>query len=421
MQDPERIMFFSKSGVVTRSQFNANLGASRERLAAASIVCNLHQDRYLFALGLVAAVLNNCTTVLPPSLAPEAIRASIADAPHPIILSRKPEMNVYGTRLSLETTGTPSVKNADYTMEVQNRLTEIRAFSSGSTSQPKCNVKTWEMLIGGAGVTNQILQCLSDDPSEIALLGTTPRGHMYGLEATILTALGYGYITYQDTIFYPADLEAAIEVARNCGFSKLVLVTSPAHLRFLEPVILEAPEIICILSATAPLPYPLAKRLTTRSNLKVMEIYGSTETGSVALRETVLEEAWTPSTGFSVCENAQSYLVSAPHLPAPVPIEDDLKLRPDGRFTLLGRTGDMVNVRGKSSRLSALNAILSEVPELSDGLFLHAKRNDADQLAIAVVQNPDAKLAEDDLRAAIRKHLFAASGCGVCAKKDVGS
>ncbi|MFT6457064.1 AMP-binding protein [Pseudophaeobacter arcticus] len=406
MYPAERKLFFSKDGVVDQKQFVTDLAALRRRLQGAGSICNLFQDRYQFALGIVAGLLNRQAIILPPSLAPEAIRSSIADAPAPFILSDNPDHDALAARLPSEYGQSEQVESWDYAASLQDNPTEIRVYSSGSTKQPKCNVKTWKMLRGGAAITDKIIQDLDAQPTEVGLLGTTPHGHMYGLEATIFATLGFGHATYRDTIFYPADLEAAIEVARACGISKLVLITSPAHLRFLEAAILAAPEIICVLSATAPFPQTLAQKLAARENLKVMEIYGSTETGSMALRQTAFEEAWSLSAGFELKKAQATCLATAPHLPDPIALEDEIEQHPDGRFTLLGRAGDMVSVRGKRSQLAALNAILSEVAEISDGVFLHAKRGESDALAIAVVPHPGSSLSEAQIRSLVRRHLL---------------
>lgn len=399
-------LFFSKDGVVDQRRFAADLDQLRDQFDTATTICNLQQDRYLFSLGIVAALLNGQQSVLPPSLAPEAILTSIADAPSPVIFSQNPDLGNFNSRLMFESNHSEAKKPYNLTTALANNPTQIRVFSSGSTKTPKCNIKTWDMLRAGAGVTDQILRDLDVDPSQMALLGTTPPGHMYGLEATIFSALGFDYCAYRDTIFYPADLELAIEAAKKCGLGKLILVTSPAHIRFLEPAILAAPEIICILSATAPFPRATAARLSARDNLKVMEIYGSTETGSMAFRQTALEEAWTLSAGFDLQMVSRGHNASAPHLATSILLEDEVKLHPDGRFSLLGRTGDMVSIRGKKSRLSALNSILAENPDIADGLFLHIKGDNSDLLAVAVVAKPDPGLSEPELRGRVQRHLL---------------
>lgn len=167
-----------------------------------------------------------------------------------------------------------------------------------------------------------------------------------------------------------------------------------------------APEICCVLSATAPLPRAQAERLESRGGLKVIEIYGSTETGSLAVRRTAEESNWTPYAGFQLSCGGDDYLADAPHLPAAVPLSDEIDIFADGRFSLLGRTGDMISIRGKRSRVSALNSVLIEAPGISDGTFLHVKRDDSDFLAIVVVPSTDTEHALPELKRAIRTYLL---------------
>lgn len=407
MGSTENRLFFSRKGIVDRDLFAADLHTLRRLLMPASLVCNLQKDRYLFSLGIVAALLNNQTTVLPPSEAPESIVASMSGATDPVIFGGDPDNVSIARRVTFEGAETTSTNHQFFPSLLETTRAEIRVFTSGTTKKPECNVKTWKMLRGGAAITDQILRELDVDPSSLALIGSTPHRHMFGLEATIFATLGFGHCTFQDTVFFPADLEAAVAASRELGFSSLVLVTSPAHLRFLEPAILATPEICCVLSATAHLPRALAKRLEDRGDIKVMEIYGSTETGSLAFRRTAHDDIWTPAAGFSLTpDGASDCLAVAPHLPEPVPLSDEVDIRPDGRFNLLGRTGDMVSIHGKRNRVSALNSILVEAPGISDGIFLHSKREDSDLLAIAAVPEPDCTLSSNEIKAAIRKHLL---------------
>lgn len=399
-------MFFSDMGIVNADQFSNELATARGALNSASHVCNLKQDRFHFSLGLAAALLNNQITILPPSDAPEAIIASLEGANSPVILGGTIEQAGIATYIDFPPAATLTEDTQKTFEALANSSAEIRVFTSGTTKKPECNVKTWNMLRAGASITDEILRGIDADPNSIALLGTTPPRHMFGLEATIFATLGFGRCTYRDTIFFPADLERALEVAREFAFTKLVLVTSPAHLRFLEPTILAAPEICCVLSATAPLPLGQAERLEVRSDLKVMEIYGSTETGSLATRRTTHGETWTPSAGFRLKQTPQNCVAVAPHLPNPVPLGDEVEIKSDGRFVLLGRTGDMVSIRGKRNRLSSLNAILAEAPGIVDGVFLHVKKQESDLLAIAVVPHERSAQSEADLKQAIRRHLM---------------
>ena len=137
---------------------------------------------------------------------------------------------------------------------------------------------------------------------------------MYGLEATCCAGLGFGSIVWRAPVFYPEDLSLDLEGIRSQGFRAAALITSPAHLKYLEPVIAETAEIRTVISATAPLSQAMAIRLEGEQARKVYEIYGSTETGSMAWRRTRKGPEWTLLDGFSLRADEQGW--SALRVPA---------------------------------------------------------------------------------------------------------
>lgn len=398
---------FSDQGIISWRQFAADVAELRVRISAASHICNLLTDRYEFMVGLAAAMLNEQDTILPAAAAPQAIRAALADAPHPLILGGEPKH--HGTFDSLVDLprGDPATAEDDIFSELNTSTTQIHVFTSGSTKLPERRVKDWPTLVGGAAVTEEILRKLDIASGTTAILGTTPHQHMYGLEATVFLSLGFGHCAYRKPIFYPADIETAIADARACGFEQAVLITSPAHMKFFEAALLECPEIRAIVSATAPLTHAQAERLESRGDLAVMEIYGSTETGSLAIRRTVEGNVWQPVAGFELAETAEGVLATAPHLSEAYLLGDAVDLLPNGQFSLLGRKGDMIGIAGKRSNLSALNAILLETPHLLDGVVLRRRTDADDQLAIVAVVDPASGLSKEGARSDIRKQFHA--------------
>ncbi len=65
-----------------------------------------------------------------------------------------------------------------------------------------------------------------------------------------------------------------------------VLITTPVHLRTVLADQLDPPALDLIVSATAPLSQELAREAERRFGAPLLEIYGSTETGQIAIRHT---------------------------------------------------------------------------------------------------------------------------------------
>lgn len=398
---------FSRSGLKSWGQFAADVELLRADISSATHICNLFADRYHFMVGVAAAMLNEQVTVLPAAAAPQAIQAALADAERPLILGGEPKHHgAFDNMISA-----PESNDIIDPLQTMSALTtsesQVHVFTSGTTKVPERRVKDWKTLFGGAAVTEEILARLGIQSGSAAILGTTPHQHMYGLEATVFLGLGYGHSVHRSTVFFPADIEQAIADSRACGFEKAVLVTSPAHLRFLEGALLESREICAVISATAPLSHAQAERLEARGGLAVMEIYGSTETGSLAIRRTIEGNLWKPVAGFELTETADGPLAGAPHLSERCLLGDAVELLVDGRFRLLGRIGDMVGIAGKRANLSALNAILAETSSVLDGVVLRRRGEGGadDQLAIVAVLDPDSAVSAAEGKSEIRRQF----------------
>ena len=402
----EDTLCFSGIGRTTLGQFAHDAETLRPQIAHASDVCNVFADRYDFMVGLAATMLNGQRTVLPNSPAPEAVAGVLGGMDAPVILGGKQHHSELAYRLPALNAATGIADPAPIFAALEASEAPIHVYTSGTTKQPQRNLKNWSILSGGAALTTAILEQLDIDPATGALLGTTPHQHMYGLEATVFSALAFGYASYRHALFFPDDLDRSVRAARAQGINALVLVTSPAHLKFLEASILANSEIRGVISATAPLSLAQAERLELRGDLAVMEIYGSTETGSLAIRRTVEGPLWQPLAGFTLESSGDTCIARAPHLPDAVPLGDRVEIAPDGRFELLGRVGDMVSINGKKTTLAALNAVLIETPGLADGIVLHRRNDGEDTLAIVAVRAGDASHSETEMKSAIRRQLL---------------
>lgn len=239
------------------------------------------------------------------------------------------------------------------------------------------------------------------------IAGTTPHQHMFGLEAAVFTGLAHGFCLYDAPVFYPADLEILVARAAALDIDDLVLITSPPHLRFLQEALHQTPRIRCIISATAPLHRDIAVSLEADGDRRVFEIYGSTETGSLAWRRTAISELWTPMDGFRLTSGGDGWFADAPHLAHGAVLGDDIELCGDGQFRLLGRHGDMVRVAGKRQSLGALNAALTAMHGIRDGVVIRETTDGEDRLSVLVVPDPASSLDAEALRQAVRLHMRA--------------
>ncbi|MEO1491773.1 MAG: AMP-binding protein [Pseudomonadota bacterium] len=357
--------------------------------------------RYPFSVLLAAAMLNGQRTVLPPARATGAVRQALSRYQNPLVIDAiDPILD------------RASPRDRDQAWEAATALGkaagDLEISTSGSTGLPVAHHKTWHMLDRGALLATELIARAGMLPGECLVAGTTPHQHMYGLEASVFTGLAHGHVLYDTPVFYPADLEALDQRAAEAGLDAIALVTSPPHLKFLAEKIRALPRIRCVLSATAPLSRALAEEVDTDASTKVFEIYGSTETGSLAWRRTVSDDLWTPLDGFQVLPGPDGWRAAAPHLPEITPLSDEIELAEGGRFRLAGRRGDMVRVAGKRHSLGALNAVLAALPMIADGAVLRETVEGEDRLHMFVVpKEPEAdrRALIDSVKTGLRETL----------------
>jgi 3-hydroxymyristoyl/3-hydroxydecanoyl-(acyl carrier protein) dehydratase len=107
-------------------------------------------------------------------------------------------------------------------------------------------------------------------------------------------------------------------------------------------------------------------------HVPVVEIFGSTELGSVASRRTASDDYWNLYPGVSLLRQERGLLVDAAYLPHQPLLDDSIEVsreHPD-RFRLLGRASDLIKVGGKRASLMALNNQLLDIPGVIDGVFV---------------------------------------------------
>jgi len=243
-----------------------------------------------------------------------------------------------------------------------NQLCAI-AFTSGSTGASMPNVKYWETLREGSLSNAKLL--MSDVVGRVNLLATVPPQHMWGFETSILLPLFFDAAICHLSPFYAQDIADALQSMP----SPRVLISSPVHLDALLKSGVRPANIDRIFTATAPLSKQLAQALEARFEARVLDIFGCTESGILAIRDTSREELWTLAEAFELEVRKDEVVIRAQHLPEDVALPDLIELVGDGRFRWLGRHQDMINIAGKRGSLTDVNNRLKAIPGVTDGVI----------------------------------------------------
>jgi len=361
-------------------------------------VLNVCSDRYRFTVGFAASLVRGKVSLLPSTHTPEVIRQLTAFAPDAFCLTDDRKCDIalprtYFPEMTSEVTAGLAVPAID------SEQLAAYVFTSGSTGTPLPYKKTW----------GRLLRCVHNGASRLGLLdgrthtivGTVPPQHMYGFESSVLLGLQTGSALCAERPFYPADIGSVLASAPR----PRVLISTPVHLRALLAAATPLPEIDLIVSATAPLSHELARSVETAFATRLLEIYGSTETGQIATRRTAETAEWQlwPGVTLTLKDDGRAWAQGG-HVEQPTPMCDVLELTAGDRFLLHGRMADLVNIAGKRSSLAYLNHQLSSIRGVVDGTFFfpeesHASNTGVTRVAAFVVApDLDAATLTEELR-----------------------
>lgn len=201
--------------------------------------------------------------------------------------------------------------------------------------------------------------------------------------------------------FFPMEIASALMQTQT----PRLLVISPFHLRNLLDAEIPLPPLSGILSATAPLPADLAAKAEDNLNAPLLEIYGSTETGQLAMRRPTLTIEWETLPGISLREQDGMTIAAGEFLENTQALNDIVELHSASRFKLIDRHANIINVAGKRSSLAFLNHILINIPGVTDGAFCVPDDCGSGHIMrlAAVVVAP--QLNQADILAALRQHI----------------
>ncbi|MDB5757076.1 MAG: AMP-binding enzyme family protein [Burkholderia sp.] len=348
---------------VSAGRFLADVAQVRAGLPAGRHMLNTCTDRYRFMVGLAAAMSAGKTSLLPSTQTAETVRQMLQFAPDAFCLCDA------DTAISMPVCRFPALDdgNGDDAIymvpQIDADLCVAYVFTSGSTGVPQPHAKRWGSLVRNVQAEAQLCRML--DGRSHAVIGTVPAQHMYGFESTVLIVMQSANALVAGPTFYPTDICQAVRAAPR----PRTLVTTPVHLRSVLNAGLDMPQVDLLMSATAPLSAALAVDAEAGFGAPLLEIYGSTETGQIAIRQSASTQEWQLFPGMAFEQVDGVSWVSGGHVEMPTPMSDVIEAREEGRFLLHGRMADMVNIAGKRNSLAYLNLQLNAIPGVLDGVF----------------------------------------------------
>ncbi len=341
-------------------------------LGHASVVCILCNSRLNFLVAWLAALRSGVCVVLPPSGGHADLAGVLNSTPHPLIVADAPGEIQPSWRDSAECLVCPPVGAAaaasvgDLAWQPEWDRTAVRLYTSGSTGAPVAHAKTLRQLFAGAQALGDWLAGELDGGLGAVrrIVCSVPPQHMFGIEASVMLSLVHGIAVEAARPLLPADVQQAFAEAPATAW-----VATPIHLRTLVRSATALSHCSLVLTSTMPLSQELARQTEALAGAPVLEIYGSTETGVLAMRRSARDAAWRPVGGARVEPAGDTALAFGRHFDSPVRLPDEIEFESGGSFRLLGRSSDMIKIGGRRASLAGLNLLLADLPGLEDGVF----------------------------------------------------
>jgi len=353
---PGEAVAVGPGGTLSASDLVADAGRVAAQLldlgpGAVALHCS---DRYLFTAALLGAWQAGRVVHLPQNGQPDTLRALRQDPDVQVLLHDRTgdaEGTHVGDLLSRSITPVP-YREIDLGRHLVTLLT------SGSTASSKPCPKTGVQLLGEATVLARVFGVARG----ARILATAPPNHIYGLLFGVLLPLRAGGVIIRET---PLHAESVVASLRRYAATHLVSV--PAHLATLAQVD-DPPPLECVFSSSAPLPPGTSEALRVRLGWRVVEVYGSTETGGVAWKSGA--DPWRPLPGVSVSAADDGRIIlSSPFLPSGSPPylgADLISPVEGGGFRLLGRRDGVAKIAGKRVSVREIEEVLLRVPGVRD-------------------------------------------------------
>ena len=276
----------------------------------------------------------------------------------------------------------------------------VSLFTGGSTGKPRIWDKTPANLFGEAIYLARTFGVGRGD----LLLSTVSPQHIYGLLGSVLLPFVASAQVLRRTCTLPREILSALQNEKAT-----VLVSVPIHYRALRSDDLQRLSLRLALSSAAPLDNEDAAFFLRRTGLAITEIYGSTETGGMAIRAYGSDHgSWEPFSCIDWKILSDRLCVRSDFVTPDLPCDeqgffmtaDRVAKAGVKRFKFLGRADYIIKIAGKRVDLEEIREKIRRIDGVNDAYVTVAPLKGGRQSAIAALVASD--LPARKLSAAIR-------------------
>jgi acyl-coenzyme A synthetase/AMP-(fatty) acid ligase len=390
---------FSRSGArdaVDLVQHAAALAAAVEKTGSGRWVV-FTEDSYAAAVSLVALAQTRSVAVLAPNRQPDTLRRLAAGATGAIL---DPEFDAIAPADLNWLAPLEQPPSSDWKWQAIDRQAPLAEFrTSGTTGEARGAVKSLRHLEDEIAVLETLFG--AQIPTDARVFATVSHQHIYGLLFRVLWPLATGRPFQIDTLLHPQELLPRMAETGDC-----ILASSPVHLKRMNATgELKRVASVCraIFSSGGTLAPDIARGVATAMGAAPIEIFGSTETGGVAMRQQSGDgETWTPFPNVRVQNEGRGerLVVTSPFVSEGDRVDaerrrftmgDQIELQPDGTFLLLGRADRIVKVGEKRLSLPTMERDLEAHPRVEEAALIVLDRGGAQRVHAVVVLDDEGR------------------------------
>jgi len=360
-----------------------------DHLKGSSPICLASSDKTFIMASIAASLAGGPNFVIPHALSEVVVAEACRMTGSTAILSDKRIHIPQGVPNIV-----PHIKKGNAQLpELRRDINEpfVWLYTGGSTGKPKLWPKTPVNLIGEALNLKRTFKVRPDD----IILAAVPPVHIYGLLFSVLLPFVSGARVVADIPYFPQEIIRSIHRTRCTIF-----VGSPVHYKALDGAAIGAGKLRCAFSSGGFLEESHSIHFSQLTGANVIEVFGSTETGGIAIRCRVdNEDTWRP---FSLARwkvEKGRLCVSSPLISPNLRRDrkgfyttgDMAEDNEDGTFVLLGRADGIVKVAGKRVDLTEVEQKIKSLSIIKDAFVfsLRSKSGRGEEIAALLVTNAD--------------------------------
>jgi len=324
----------------------------------------LCEDRYEFAVAIWAAWQRRFSVALAPNTKPETLENLMRTEDFVAVLNHGD-----GPGMDVRESARKPIRNVLPLRAIEPSEFVATLYTSGSTGDAQICRKKARQLLGEPRVLASNFGVTSDH----RILATVPARHIYGILFGVLLPMTAGACFVRDTPFHA---QAVADCIRR--FSVDTLVSVPVHLRGLLSLEPNSVTLRRAFSSGAAMPYGTATALHERFGFGVTEIFGSSETGGIAFRDSLSQEPWKPLPKVEIAVDSQDrLLVRSPFADSdqgiPAVCADRVEILDDGRFHHIGREDGVVKIGSVRVSEKEIERKILALPGVADAVVKSVK------------------------------------------------